>query len=93
MAAAARDNVVHLDEAGFARYASGARRPYHLVVFLTASHLLDKTQLGLRELRQEFGLLAQVQNPQSLVASHQLIRSAGHKGKFKPLNFESICTN
>ena len=52
--------MVHLDEAGFARYASGARRPYHLVVFLTASHLLDKTQLGLRELRQEFGLLAQV---------------------------------
>ena len=68
MAAAARDNVVHLDEASFARYASGARRPYHLVVFLTASHLLDKTQLGLRELRQEFGLLAQVRISQELMS-------------------------
>ena len=60
--AGARDRVVHLNEASFARYASGARRPYHLVVFLTASHLLDKPQLGLRELRAEFGLLAQARH-------------------------------
>ena len=61
--AGARDRVVHLNEASFARYASGARRPYNLVIFLTASHLLDKPQLGLRELRAEFGLLAQARDP------------------------------
>jgi hypothetical protein len=60
---AARDGVVHLTEASFARFADGPRRPYHLVVFLTASHLLDKTALGLRELRYEFGLLAKARPP------------------------------
>jgi len=60
---AARDGVVHLTEASFARFADGPRRPYHLVVFLTASHLLDKTALGLRELRHEFGLLAKARGP------------------------------
>ena len=36
---------------------AGAARPYHLAVFCTARHLLDKPNLGLRKMRREWGLL------------------------------------
>lgn len=78
--AGARDRVVHLNEASFARYASGARRPYHLVVFLTASHLLDKPQLGLRELRAEFGLLAQARHTTARLGSEGITNPNTLKG-------------
>lgn len=44
----------------FDDYVSGKRRPYALIIFCTAAHLLDKQQLNLRGLRKEFGLLATV---------------------------------
>lgn len=54
------DGVVHLTPSLFDQYAVGKRRPYTLIVFLTASHLLDKQALNLRGLRKEFGMLGAV---------------------------------
>ena len=42
----------------FATYAAGASRPYALVFFCTAAHLLGKPALGLRPMRREWGVLA-----------------------------------
>ncbi len=56
----ASDGVIHFTPQMFDDYVTGKRRPYALIVFCTASHLLDKQQLNLRGLRKEFGLLATV---------------------------------
>ena len=52
------DGVVSLNTAAFNRFASLRSRPYQLAVFVSAKHLLDKPQLKLRELRNEWGYLA-----------------------------------
>ena len=54
----ASDGVVFLDGPAFTRLVGGRSRPYSVVVFSNAYHLLDKPQLRLRELRAEFGHLA-----------------------------------
>ena len=54
------DGVIHFNPQLFERYAVGKRRPYSLIFFLTAAHLQDKTSLGLRPLRKQYGLLAKV---------------------------------
>ena len=54
------DSVIHFNPQLFDRYAVGKRRPYSLIFFLTAAHLQDKSSLGLRPLRKQFGLLAKV---------------------------------
>ena len=54
------DGVIHFNPQLFDRYAVGKRRPYSLIFFLTATHLQDKSSLGLRPLRKQFGLLAKV---------------------------------
>ena len=54
------DGVIHFNPQLFDRYAAGRRRPYSLIFFLTAAHLQDKSSLGLRALRKQYGLLAKV---------------------------------
>lgn len=54
------DGVIRFNPQLFERYAVGKRRPYSLIFFLTAVHLQDKTSLGLRPLRKQYGLLAKV---------------------------------
>lgn len=54
------DGVLHFNPQLFDRYAVGKRRPYSLIFFLNAVHLQDKSSLGLRQLRKQFGLLAKV---------------------------------
>ena len=55
---ASPDGVVQLDAARFDRLASGLARPYSLVIFLTANHMLNKPGLGLKGMRKEFGRMA-----------------------------------
>ncbi|CAK0762797.1 hypothetical protein CVIRNUC_002993 [Coccomyxa viridis] len=52
------DGVIHFNPQLFDQYAAGRRRPYSLIFFLTAAHLQDKSSLGLRALRKQYGLLA-----------------------------------
>lgn len=54
----APNGVVHLDVNGFNKYVTGRKRSYTMIIFLTASHLLDKENLNLRAIRKEFGYLA-----------------------------------
>ena len=54
------DGVIHFNPQLFDQYAAGRRRPYSLIFFLTAAHLQDKSSLGLRALRKQYGLLAKV---------------------------------
>lgn len=60
MSRSSSDGVIHLTPGLFDQYAIGKRRPYTLIIFLTASHLMDKQALNLRGLRKEFGLLTTV---------------------------------
>ena len=53
-----KDHVIQLNNAAFDHFAGGKRRPYALIIFLTARHLVDKPQLQLGKLRREFGLLS-----------------------------------
>eukprot|EP01024_Parvocaulis_polyphysoides_P011526 TRINITY_DN14045_c0_g1_i4.p1 TRINITY_DN14045_c0_g1~~TRINITY_DN14045_c0_g1_i4.p1 ORF type:complete len:334 (-),score=27.91 TRINITY_DN14045_c0_g1_i4:91-1092(-) len=53
-----RDDVIHFDESMFERLALNPNRKYTLIVFMTAAHLLDKSNLQLRKVRKEFGLAA-----------------------------------
>ncbi|KAK9816628.1 hypothetical protein WJX72_003054 [[Myrmecia] bisecta] len=55
---AAKDGVIQFDDQLFSNYAGGRNRPYSLVFFLTAAHLLNKPNLHLRDLRAEFGFMA-----------------------------------
>lgn len=57
--------MIQLNPASFDKYASGKRRPYTLVVFLGAKHLLDKPNLHLKELRDEFGYMAKTYKAQA----------------------------
>jgi len=52
------DGVIRMDSATWNKYVSGRTRPYSVVVFSSALHLLDKPNLRLRELRSEFGYMA-----------------------------------
>ena len=54
----ASDGVVSLDTVAFNRFAALRSRPYQLAIFVSAKHLLDKPQLKLRDLRNEWGYLA-----------------------------------
>ena len=56
----ASDGVIHFTPQMFDDYVTVKRRPYAMIIFCTAAHLLDKPQLNLRGLRKEFGLLATV---------------------------------
>ena len=58
MARSSPDGVVHLNTELFDKFVVGKRRPYAIILFMTASHLLDKASLDLRGLRKEFGLLS-----------------------------------
>ena len=49
------DGVIQLDSAAFDKYVGGRTRPYTVIVFSSAEHLMDKPGLGLRQLRKEFG--------------------------------------
>jgi len=55
--ASAPDGVVSLNTAAFNRFAALRSRPYQLAIFVSAKHLLDKPQLKLRDLRNEWGYL------------------------------------
>ena len=55
---AASDGVIELDIEKFDQLVVGKTRPYSLMFFLAADHLQDKPNLRLRELREEFGLVA-----------------------------------
>lgn len=52
------DGVVFLDGPAFQKYLGGRSRPYAVIVFANAVHLLQKPQLRLADLRTEFGYLA-----------------------------------
>ena len=54
----ASDGVIDLDVRRFDHLVVGKKRPFSLMIFLSAGHLQDKPTLRLRELREEFGLLA-----------------------------------
>ena len=64
------DGVIHLSTELFDRYLVGKRRPYSMILFMTASHLLDKQNLDLRGQRKEFGLLAKVRAAQAQQSLH-----------------------
>ena len=49
------DGVIEFDGQRFSQFVVGKRRPYTLFVFLSASHLQDKANLRLTDLRAEFG--------------------------------------
>ena len=49
------DGVIEFDGQRFTQYVEGKRRPYTLFIFLSASHLQDKANLRLTDLRAEFG--------------------------------------
>ena len=66
------EGVIHLSTDLFDRYLLGKRRPYSVILFMTASHLLDKQQLDLRGQRKEFGLLAKVRSPPAAAPSHHM---------------------
>jgi hypothetical protein len=55
---ASKDGVLHWDVNQFNKYAIGKKRPYSVMFFFTAKHLLSKSNLGLKKLRVEFGYLA-----------------------------------
>ncbi|GLT83235.1 hypothetical protein SLE2022_015360 [Rubroshorea leprosula] len=52
--------VIHLDDSTVSRFLASTTvpRPYSLLIFFDAAQLHDKTELRLKELRKEFGLLA-----------------------------------
>jgi OST3 / OST6 family, transporter family len=52
------DGVIQMDTAAWNKHVSGRSRPFSMVVFSSAMHLLDKPNLRLRELRAEFGYAA-----------------------------------
>ena len=52
------DGVIKMDTAEWNKHVGGRSRPFSLVVFSSAAHLLDKPNLRLRELRAEFGYAA-----------------------------------
>lgn len=56
--AASKDGVLNWDVAEFNKYVTGKKRPYSLIIFFTAKHLLNKPNLGLKKLRKEFGYLS-----------------------------------
>jgi oligosaccharyltransferase complex subunit gamma len=72
--AAAKDGVLHWDVQQFNKYAIGKKRPYTLIFFFTAKHLLNKPNLGLKKLRTEFGYL-----------SKALVQKFGSTGKVRGL--------
>ena len=76
------DGVIELDAESFDKFASGKRRSYQLIIFLGAKHLMDKPKLHLRELRQDYGLIAK--------AHRDRFRRSEPEGKlfFAELNFE-----
>lgn len=76
------DGVIELDSESFDKFTSGSRRPYQLIVFLGAKHLMDKPKLHLRELRQDYGLTAK--------AHRDRFQRSEPEGKlfFAELNFE-----
>ena len=51
----APDGVIDFDGGRFTQFAVGKRRPYTLIVFMSANHLQDKANLRLTDLRAEFG--------------------------------------
>ncbi|GLT65436.1 hypothetical protein SLA2020_378700 [Shorea laevis] len=52
--------VIHLDDRTVSKFLASTTvpRPYSILIFFDATQLHDKTELRLRELRKEFGLLA-----------------------------------
>ena len=76
------DGVVELDVDAFDKFTSGRRRPYQLVVFLGANHLLDNPKLHLRELREDFGYVAK--------AHRDRLKGSDNEGKvfFAEVNFD-----
>lgn len=66
-------------------------RPYGLVVFCTARHLLDKPQLGLRKMRREFGVVARAARKKLADHNKKMAAAAsasdgGSSGKKSPLD-------
>ena len=76
------DGVIELDSESFDKFASGKRRSYQLIIFLGAKHLMDKPKLHLRELREDYGLVAK--------AHRERFKRSEPEGKlfFAELNFE-----
>lgn len=75
------DGVIELDSESFDKFASGKRRSYQLIIFLGAKHLMDKPKLHLRELREDYGLIA-------MAHRERFKRSESDKLFFAELNFE-----
>lgn len=75
------DGVIALDNAAWNKYIAGRSRPYSLVVFSSATHLLDKPNLRLRDLRAEFGYMARGYRA-----------DAGTHGKVFPVEIEYMRT-
>ncbi|GLU23267.1 hypothetical protein SLE2022_392890 [Rubroshorea leprosula] len=55
-----KSGVIHLDDRTVSKFLTSTTvpRPYSLLMFFDATQLHDKTELHLKELRHEFGLLA-----------------------------------
>ncbi|MBA0731688.1 hypothetical protein Golax_000097 [Gossypium laxum] len=55
-----KSGVIHLDDRTIAKFLTSPKtpRPYSILIFFDATQLHDKTELHLRELRQEFTLVA-----------------------------------
>ncbi|KAL1166088.1 hypothetical protein V6Z11_A06G173100 [Gossypium hirsutum] len=55
-----KSGVIHLDDRTIAKFLTSPKtpRPYSILIFFDATQLHDKTELHLRELRQEFALVA-----------------------------------
>ncbi|XVF27822.1 hypothetical protein REPUB_Repub14bG0142200 [Reevesia pubescens] len=55
-----KSGIIHLDDRAVAKFLTSAKtpRPYSLLIFFDATQLHDKSELRLRELRQEFTIVA-----------------------------------
>eukprot|EP00193_Tetraselmis_chui_P018415 CAMPEP_0177792244 /NCGR_PEP_ID=MMETSP0491_2-20121128/24421_1 /TAXON_ID=63592 /ORGANISM="Tetraselmis chuii, Strain PLY429" /LENGTH=338 /DNA_ID=CAMNT_0019314645 /DNA_START=59 /DNA_END=1076 /DNA_ORIENTATION=- len=80
--ASAPDGVVHLNADDFNRLFVGKSRGYNVILFLWASHLMDKATIQLPKLRKEFGLLSK--------AYREEMKKTGQEGKifFADIEFQ-----
>ncbi|OMO76716.1 Magnesium transporter protein 1 [Corchorus capsularis] len=55
-----KSGVIHFDDRAVSRFLTSPKtpRPYSIIIFFDATQLHDKSELHLRELRNEFGLVA-----------------------------------
>ena len=86
----ASDGVISLSTAAFNRFVALRSRPYQVAVFVSAKHLLDKPQLKLRELRNEWSYLGKAFAKDAAVRGKVAHRSTGsalfmHRIEMRPM--------